>query len=285
MQKRNFRHLPVTDLDSGRILGLISAQDVIDSLALVFDRRSPSEDIIGSLQIPVERIMSLHCTVVEPGDGFRDVVKKIVNHNLGATPVVNELGAVQGIVTLRDIVGLMGISSEPLNVEVSELMTRSAITVDRNERISEAVRLMSANRVRRLPIIDSTGSLLGMLSNKDVLRHLGSASVSSEKKGEFDVEVKEFMTREVITVGEEEDIRTAASRMMIFGVGGLAVEARINGDTRPNGVALVTERDLIRRLSQKRSLDFLMSAIEYETEVEGAGIGFEKPAPFPQSNS
>ena len=33
--------------------------------------------------------MTLHCTVVEPGDGFREVVKKIVNQNLGATPVVN----------------------------------------------------------------------------------------------------------------------------------------------------------------------------------------------------
>ena len=175
MLKRNFRHLPVTDRTSGRIVGLISAQDVIDSLALVLEYESLTTDVIRSLQIPVERIMTLHCTVVEPGDGFREVVKKIVNQNLGATPVVNELGAVQGIVTLRDLVSLMGISSDPLDVQVSELMTPKAISIDRNRRIAEAVRLMSEKRVRRLPIINTDGELLGMLTNKDVLRRLGKS--------------------------------------------------------------------------------------------------------------
>ena len=69
------------------------------------------------------------------------------------------------------------------------------------------------------------------------------------------------MTREVITIGEEEDIRTAASRMMIFGVGGLAVETSA-------GIAVITERDLIRRLAQRKSLDFLMRSIQYELEAE-----------------
>ena len=176
MQKRNFRHLPVTGANSGRILGLISAQDVIDSLALVLEYRSLSTDVTQSLQIPVERIMTLHCTVVEPGDGFREVVKKIVNQNLGAIPVVNDIGVVQGIVTLRDLVGLMGISSEPLNVEVSELMSPKAISIDKDRRISEAVRLMSEKRVRRLPIVNSSDELLGMFTNKDILRHLGRLS-------------------------------------------------------------------------------------------------------------
>ena len=266
MQKRNFRHLPVTDASSGRILGLISAQDIIDSLALVLEHRSTSTDVIRSLQIPVERIMSLHCIVVEPGDGFSDVAKKIVNQNLGAIPVVNEVGAVQGIVTLRDLVGLMGISSEPLNVDVSELMTPKAISIDRDEKISEAVRLMATNRVRRLPIVNSESNdeLLGMLTNKDILRHLGRLSSSGQEDREFDLEVKEFMTREVITISGEDDIRTAASRMMIFGVGGLAV------DDAPD-IALITERDLIRKLAQKRSLDFLMRSIQYEIEAENSG--------------
>jgi CBS domain-containing protein len=264
MQKRNFRHLPVTDASSGRILGLISAQDVIDSLALVLEHRSISADVMRSLQIPVERIMNLHCIVVEPGDGFSDVVKKIVNQNLGAIPVVNEVGSVQGIVTLRDLVGLMGISSEPLNVDVSELMTYRAISIDRDQRISEAVRLMSTNRVRRLPIFNSESKqLLGMLTSKDILRHLGRLSSSGQDDREFDLEVKEFMTREVITISGEEDIRTAASRMMIFGVGGLAV------DDAPD-IALITERDLIRKLAQKRSLDFLMRSIQYEIEAESS---------------
>ena len=264
MLKRNFRHLPVTDAASGRIMGLISAQDVIDSLALVLEYRSLTMDVIQSLQIPVERIMTLHCTVVEPGDGFREVVKKIVNQNLGATPVVNELGAVQGIVTLRDLVGLMGISSEPLNVQVSDLMSPKAISIDKDRRIAEAVRLMSEKRVRRLPVVNANGELFGMLTNKDILRHLGKLSSLSQDTNGFDREVREFMTRNVITISREEDIRTAASRMMIFGVGGLAVD---NIET-PASIAVITERDLIRRLAQRKSLDFLMHSIQFEIEAE-----------------
>ena len=209
--------------------------------------------------------MTLHCTVVEPGDGFMEVVKKIVNQNLGATPVVNEFGAVQGIVTLRDLVGLMGISSEPLNVQVSELMSHKAISIDKNRRIAEAVRLMSEKRVRRLPVVNAKGELLGMLTNKDILRHLGKLSSSGQDTNGFDREVMEFMTREVITISREEDIRTAASRMMIFGVGGLVVD---NNETQTS-IAVITERDLIRRLAQRKSLDFLMHSIQYEIEAEG----------------
>ena len=89
------------------------------------------------------------------------------------------------------------------------------------------------------------------------------SSLATDTNG-FDREVKEFMTREVITINSEEDIRTAASRMMIFGIGGLVVD---NKETQAN-IALITERDLIRRLAQRKSLDFLMRSIQYEIEAE-----------------
>jgi CBS domain-containing protein len=262
MQKRNFRHIPVTT-DSNRIVGLISAQDIIDSLALVVARENPfTESVVESLRIPVQRVMKLHCIVVEPGDGFSEVVKKLVNHDIGATPVVDELGRVQGIVTLRDLVSLMGISSEPIGVRVSELMTTNAITIDREARISEAIRLMSERRIRRLPIVGLNGEFLGMLTNKDILKHLARLVEKNPEGAEFDLRVREFMTREVITISQDDDARTAASSMMIFGVGGLGVE-----DYTPS-VAVITERDLIRRLTNKRSLDFFRETVQFEIEAE-----------------
>ena len=262
MQKRNFRHLPVIREDSNGIVGMISAQDIIDSIALIVDDDSRSNEVLESLSIPVERIMALHCIVVEPGDGLREVVKKLVNLNLGALPVVNVDGAVQGIITLRDLVSLMGISSDPIGTNVSELMTTGAIGVDPETRISHATRLMSEIRIRRLPILSSKGGeLLGMFTNKDIIRHLGRAAMDQTNDA-FDRRVSEFMTREVITISQEDDMRVAASRMMIFGVGGLAV------DDYKQSTALVTERDLIRKLAQKKSIDHLLQAIQFELEAE-----------------
>jgi CBS domain-containing protein len=262
MQKRNFRHLPVIREDTKGIVGIISAQDIIDSIALVADETSTFKEISDSLSIPVERIMALHCIVVEPGDGLREVVKKLVSHNLGALPVVNEIGILQGIITLRDLVSLMGISSDPMNIRVSELMTTGAVCVSPDARISEAVRIMSERRIRRLPAISpDSNELLGMLSNKDILRHLGRVNEGTSTN-RFDRHVYEFMTREVISVSKDDDVRVAASRMMIFGVGGLTIDDHIPG------VALITERDLIRKLAQKKSIDHLLRAIQFELEAE-----------------
>jgi CBS domain-containing protein len=81
----------------------------------------------------------------------------------------------------------------------------------------------------------------------------------------FDTPISDLITRDVITVSQDDDIRVAASKMMIFGIGGLVV------DDSPTGrVALVTERDLVRTLSRKKGTAVLMTALQFELEVEKA---------------
>jgi len=262
MQKRNFRHLPVITESGKRLAGVLSAQDVIDSLSLALGPRTNSEDVIRSLEIPLYRIMSLHPIVVEKGDGLAEVVKKFVAHNIGALPVVDEAGLIQGIITLRDLVGLLGLGSEPLGVKVSELMTRQVTTIDSRSSMADAVHLMSENRVRRLPIVsDSSKAPIGMLTNKDILRLLGKIASDEESSG-FRTKISEIMTRDVISVEADDDIRVAASRMVIFGIGGLDVE----GSSGPI-LGLITERDLVKRLSQVRSVSFLVQSMKFELEV------------------
>jgi CBS domain-containing protein len=278
MQRRNFRHLPVVD-EKGRIMGMISAQDIIDSLNFVLSKPDlMTKEVIESLEIPVERIMVYNSICVEPGDGLAEITKKMTFHNLGGMPVVDEQGVVRGIITLRDLVGLMGTSSDEVGVRVSEIMNPNVITIGQNEYLSTAVRLMSEHRVRRLPVVPGgkgadAGVPKGILSNKDALGHLAKVAAMSiaNPKGasavptRFDTPISDFMTRDVITVSQDDDIRVAASKMMIFGIGGLVV------DDSPTGrVALVTERDLIRTLSRKKGNAVLMTALQFELEVEKA---------------
>jgi len=280
MHRRNFRHLPVVD-EKGRIMGMISAQDIIDSLNFVLSKPDiKTSEVIESLEIPVERIMVYNSICVEPGDGLAEITKKMTFHNLGGMPVVDEQGIVHGIITLRDLVGLMGTSSDEIGVRVSEIMNPNVITIGQNEYLSTAVRLMSEHRIRRLPVMpEGNGSDAwipkGILSNKDALGHVAKFAPKAPTDNglaptwsvptRFDVPISEFMTRDVMTVSQDDDIRVAASKMMIFGIGGLVVD-----DTPTGRVALVTERDLVRTLSRKKGPSVLMTALQFELEVEKA---------------
>jgi len=215
--------------------------------------------------------MSLHPLVIEKGDGLTAIVKKTASHNVGALPVVDERGMVNGIITLRDLVALLGVGSDPLGVKVSEILTPKMVSIVEEMTVIEAVHLLSTMRIRRLPIFRA-GSLkpLGILTNKDILRLLKSAKdgnvdetssdVSNKTKNnsKFDSRISEIMTRNVISIDPEDDVRTAANRMMIFGIGGLLV-------TGSNGYAegLATERDLINRLSRVRSIAFTVESMKF----------------------
>jgi CBS domain-containing protein len=264
MKNRNFRHLPVI-AESGKILGIISVQDIIDSLNLTLQSFTSAEDVKSSLQIPVELIMTGQPIAVEPGDGLREVIKKFSFHNVGALPVVNMLGVVEGIITLRDLVSLMGTSSSPLNVQVSEIMSTNVTTTEPDSSLAQAVKLMSEKRVRRLPVVTKDGVLGGVLTNKDVMRHIARIVNGGSGPSGFERHISEFMTADVITIGSEEDVRVAANQMTTFGVGGLVIN-----DLPSHKMGLVTERDLILTLSSKKGIDFLMSSMQYELETEDA---------------
>ncbi|MDG6925805.1 MAG: CBS domain-containing protein [Nitrososphaerota archaeon] len=264
MKNRNFRHLPVLS-ESGKILGILSVQDIIDSLNLTLQASTSADEVRKSLEIPVERIMTGQPIAVEPGDGLKEVIKKFSFYNVGAIPVVSITGVVEGIITLRDLVSLMGTSSSPLNVPVSEIMSSNVTTVDPGAPLAEAVRLMSEHRVRRLPVVGPGDSLIGVLTNKDVLRYTVRMVGDGSSRSSFDRRVSESMTADVITIDREDDVRVAANLMATFGVGGLAVSG-----LAAERMALVTERDLIRSLSAKRGVDFLVSSMQYELEAEDA---------------
>jgi len=264
MKNRNFRHLPVL-ASSGRIMGIVSAQDIIDTINLTLKSSISAGEVKASLEIPVERVMTGQPIVVEPGDGLKEVIKKFCYHSVGALPVVNMLGVVEGIITLRDLVSLMGISSSPMNLPVSEIMNTNVITIAPDSALADCVELMSEMRVRRLPVIDGKEAVIGVLTNKDVLRHIAKIASGGSVLSGFERKVSDFMATGVIDIGHEDDVRIAANQMTTFGVGGLVIE-----DLPSRRIALVTERDLIKTLSSKRGIDFLMASMQYELETEDA---------------
>jgi CBS domain-containing protein len=103
-----------------------------------------------------------------------DAARLMRDHNIGAIVVVDGRKPI-GIVTDRDIVTrIVASEKDPAAVTVGEIMTEMPAVADEGVALHEALRLCGAEGIRRLPLVDRNGDLVGMLSLDDLLRRLAA---------------------------------------------------------------------------------------------------------------
>ena len=127
---------------------------------------------------------------------------------------------------------------------VRERMSQEPVTITPDVSVTDALRLMRERKVRRLPVLDSHGKLVGIVSDQDLL-YASPSPVSSLSVWEMNyllarLKVEEVMTRQVITVTEDTPLEEAARIMADNKIGGLPV---MRDDKL---VGIVTETDLFK---------------------------------------
>ena len=107
-----------------------------------------------------------------------DAARKMAETDVGALPICNEEGRLQGMVTDRDIVvKAIALGRDPSTVTVGELADQDeVVTIGADDSVEEALRTMKEHKVRRLPVIDGT-DLVGMVSQGDIAVNLDSDKV------------------------------------------------------------------------------------------------------------
>jgi CBS domain-containing protein len=93
------------------------------------------------------------------------------SEEVGPIPVLDDLENrhLEGIITDRDIVlEVVAEDRDPNTTRVSEIMTRDVVTCRVNDDAHKAVRLMEGHHVRRIPIVNDNGQLVGIVSQADV---------------------------------------------------------------------------------------------------------------------
>jgi len=103
----------------------------------------------------------LTATPVMPVD---DLTKLLAFHNISGMPVLDEGGALVGIVSEADVIGKQGAT-------VGEIMTPEVVGVPPNAPIEQIAALMSERRIKRVPVVVD-GALQGMVSRADIVRAL-----------------------------------------------------------------------------------------------------------------
>jgi CBS domain-containing protein len=107
---------------------------------------------------------------IEPTATVPEVAARLADHRIGAVLVMDRADQLLGIVSERDVMhSLAANGARTLEMSAGQLMTRALHTVTPHTTEVEAMTMMTASRVRHLPVIEH-GALIGMISIGDVVK-------------------------------------------------------------------------------------------------------------------
>jgi len=116
----------------------------------------------------IRDVMTPNPRTIEPSTTVQEAAKLMRDEDVGPIPIV-ENGSVSGIVTDRDIVlNVVAEGIDPSSTPVSQIASRDLITVDPEQTLDEAFRLMGQHQVRRLPVCEEDGKLVGIVAQADI---------------------------------------------------------------------------------------------------------------------
>ena len=123
---------------------------------------------------------------------------------------------------------------------VRNRMSRPAVTIRQDADFQKALALMQEKKLRRLPVVDDDGRLVGIVVERDLL-------VAAMRYLQSRVEIGDVMTRNVVTVGPDTDLNEVARTMLERKIGGLPVveQGRL--------VGIITESDIFKRFVELQS--------------------------------
>lgn len=192
MAKHRLKRLPVVD-ESGQLVGLISRVDVLRSVEY-HQQSEEAEAVPPTTGISVTELMQKEVPTVPPDARLEEIVRALESSYQRRVVVVDAEQHVLGIITdgdllrrsrhahdpglLRRLRNLVTRQHEPMvtlpyaGETAGQLMTMPVITVNADTPLREALSLMLRYQIKRLPVVDDAGRLLGLLGRNSLLNGL-----------------------------------------------------------------------------------------------------------------
>jgi len=139
----------------------------------------------------VKEIMQKDVVSVKPEDNVMDALRFLFKMRISGLPVINTQGKLVGMFTEKDVlshilpsyiekVGRFIYEENPKSikkkfmeldkVKVSQLMRRDVITTNEDTSLCEVARIMLTQKARRLPVVDKSGKVVGIVAREDVVK-------------------------------------------------------------------------------------------------------------------
>ena len=131
----------------------------------------------------VKDVMTTEVVAVRPEATFKELAAALRRYRISALPVVDDAGRVLGVVSEADLLAKEALADPGLVAELvhrkdvrkaggltaGDLMTSTTVTASPDDPVEQAARMMHFMRVKRLPVVNSGGQLVGIISRADVL--------------------------------------------------------------------------------------------------------------------
>ncbi len=194
--EKNISGLPVVD-DTG-LVGIISEKDV---LKLMFE----TEFISGS----VEDYMTRNIVTFDEQDSLADICDCLIKNHFRRVPILHE-NKLSGIISRADLIKANKDKFEPQVIAekskeqkkvllARDIMKCGLITVQRQTPIYEALEILASRHITGLPVVDDYMNLVGIISEKDMLKLLYDPTVKPGK-------TEDFMTEEVVSFNHDDSL-------------------------------------------------------------------------------
>ncbi len=230
MEHHNVTKLPVVDAE-GNLLGIVTDGRIADKLG-----RAHNKDIqTGTLR--ASSVMEKDFLRAHPDEPLETLIQDVGKPGLTMVPVVQGHRLV-GVITKSDLLPFVESSAK-----VGDVMRRELHAVAPSERIIHARRLLLDNDIARLPVLDG-GHLQGIIAEHEIANAFAGFKESDgsvQKAMIRDMQVADYMRRDVVTTSADASCIEAAAKMREHHVGALPV---VDGEGTIQGI--VTRTDLIR---------------------------------------
>jgi CBS domain-containing protein len=123
----------------------------------------------------IREVMTANPRSLESGSSVIEAARLMRDEDTGIVPVV-EGEKLIGTVTDRDIaIRVVAEGKSPESTTVGEIASRELVTIDPQQELDEALRLMARHQVRRLPVVEEDGKLVGIVAQADIARNASDA--------------------------------------------------------------------------------------------------------------
>lgn len=227
---------------------------------------------------PIKEVMTQEVVTLKPEMTVSQAWELMLERLIKAMPVVDDDHRVVGMLTDEDLIHRAGLQQhlsvaarleqdlldEQLELlrtstlKVADIMTQPAITAHIHESLGAAAARMSKHEIKRLPIVDDAGKLVGVIARVDILRQVMDLQPRPSKlppPGEAGLTLNRVMYTEAPTVSQDADLESIVAALVETGLRRLIV---VDKENRPIG--LISDSDVVMRI-QPRQRRGVMAAL------------------------
>jgi len=240
----------------------------------------------GLPDLKVSEVMRREVATVHPDSPITELIELLLDKDYTAVPVVDGNGIVVGMVSDNDLLTRGGMkitislkratdldyvrelheSLENPNRKVSEVMTSEVVTASPDMILGRAARLMVAKHLKRLPVVDAGGKLVGILGRLDVLNTIAAVHLPEwhpeARAFRAQATVADVMTRDVPSVHESATIEQVFELLVSS-----AHKRVVVIDDKRRVVGIIADSDLISKVNRETwpgVMELLVSKVPIE---------------------